>query len=101
MLLQKLANHVTLSQTPPLAKIHMIRGSLGAVVICQDSVLGMEDGGGVKLGRGEGPCGNFNYPSRNMVQTDVPKLQFVLHTSWALDRLPVVQTGTNCHIFIC
>ena len=28
-----------------------------------------------------------------MVPSDVPKLLFVIHTSGALNRLPVVQTG--------
>ena len=54
MLLQKLANPVTLYQTPPFTAIHMmiIRRRLGAVVmpsLCQDFVVRAE--GGVVLGK--------------------------------------------------
>ena len=47
------------------------------------------------------PCvSNFKYPSHNVTLTGVPKLQFVLHTSGALDLFPIVQRGKNSHLFI-
>ena len=55
MLLQKLANHVTLELTPLLTAIHMIRGNLGGGGSGHaKSLSGLCIGDGVGVSKGEG-----------------------------------------------
>ena len=120
MPLQKLANHVTSYQTPPKVAIHMILGRIGTAILsslCQDFALRVE--GGASKGEGNGHVvassqallfalrllkqpyakktgshmtvtSSTHLISFNMVPIDMTTLQFLLHTSWALNLFQIV-----------